>query len=145
MSRPFACPLCGWKGHPSFELTAKGKLAAKCGSATCDYIDAGLSPSDFNEGVAVTKEGAPVRVDTKPTAAPIASAAAAVARTYVAPPSSAPPAAPADVIGMIRARRDYLEMEIARLEGMKVEHRQLSKMLAAAERVSHAEQSAAEN
>lgn len=126
MSRTFECPGCGWHGHPSFDLTKSGKLAAKCGGKDCDYTDPTLGPADFNEGLAVTRDG---RTMVQPAPRPLPAADAPKPR------HAPPPVAPVDVIGQIRARRDYLASEIARLEGLRVEHRKLTKMLAAADKI----------
>lgn len=131
MPRKFDCPQCGWKGHPAFELTDKGKLAAKCGAVTCGYMDPKLSPADFNEGIA-SKNGVETVVSTKSEPMPEAAV------TPIRRPAPVPPAVigqnynPADVIGSIRDRFLTLSAEIARIEGIKHEHKALEKMLRAA-------------
>jgi hypothetical protein len=137
MPRQFECQLCGWKGHPSFELTSAGKLAAQCGGKECSYVDAALTPADFNEGIAVDKGGAnPVRVETKGTVSSPARQPhipGAIPKT-VADRFIAPGAGPIDPIALIEARRAFLEGEVARLDAAKLELKKLNRMLGVARR-----------
>lgn len=118
--------MCQWHGHPSFELTNKGKLAAKCGKVGCDYVDPVLGPNDFNDEADKHAKPAPRGALKLPP--PIQPP------SYV-PPSQAP--GPVDVIAMIRARKEFIELEIARLDGLKAEHKKLTRMLNAAAKETH--------
>jgi len=140
--REFECPLCRWHGHPSFELVDDpsspmgGKLAAKCGKVGCTYTDPNKTPAYFNQGVAVDKEGAnPVLVQTSADAPPPPPRQAPRSMAHASPRAPAfDVGEPPDVIGLMRRRRDYLEMEVARLEAAKTELRKLNKMIAVADR-----------
>lgn len=133
----FECDYCHWKGYPGFEL-AGAKLIAQCGNGECSRTDHRYTPADFSTGVAKVngeefvvdvasgEKSEPTMVMPKLTAtAPVAAPA----------PMPRPMAAPADVLALIRARRDYLEAEIAKIEPMKIELRKLTKMIQAANRV----------
>jgi hypothetical protein len=139
MAREFICPLCQWHGAPSFELVDDpgsqkgGRLAAKCQGKTCSYVDPYLTASDFNEG---RDENGESTGDVEPLSQPAARIVPADRRLTPKAAPSAPPRAfpePFDVIARMRERRDFLEMEIARLEAMKLEHRKLVKMLRVAQ------------
>lgn len=139
MAREFVCPLCQWHGAPSFELlddpgAAKGgRLAAKCQGKTCSYVDPLLTAADFNEGR--DDQGQPTtEAPNRPPAFAPKVAVRVAPRVSLPSPQSGPE--PFDVIARMRERRDYLEMEIARLDAMKLEHRKLVKML----RVAQAEE-----
>lgn len=147
MSKQFDCPSCGWKGHPTFDLNGKGKLVAKCQGQGCDYVDVSLSPADFNTGLAVPADAPrgsmaaaqPVETKAAPVNPPVRDLVSpARVPLPTTPPSPLPSAPPADVIGMIKARRDWLEAEVAKADGYRVELRKLTKMLSAAGQLSGA-------
>jgi len=130
--RTFDCPSCGWSGHPGFELNSKGKIAATCQGKDCQYSDPGLGPADFTMTASV-ENGLPVMIESDRVAAkPNAPKTVAPQILFK---DTKQKAEPMDVLGPIKARRDWLEGEIARLEGYRVEKRKLDKMLAAAKRV----------
>jgi hypothetical protein len=143
--RKFECALCGWSGHPSFELVDDpkaplgGKLVAKCGKQGCTFVDVTLTPADFNHGIAWDAAGVSTPVSTKD--APIAwekPKPGQPRKTPAHPAASAPTLAagnePIDVIALMRVRRDYLEREVVKLEAAKRELRQLNRMIALADR-----------
>lgn len=141
--RTFDCPKCGWSGHPTFELSGKGNLEACCQGKDCQYSDPTLGPNDFRgptisgtqKAIVVIESG-----DEPPSAThhPIVRAPSIIHRQAAA--SSASNRAtltvtdPLDPIPGIKARRDFLEAEIARLEGYRLEKRKLDRMLSAARR-----------
>jgi hypothetical protein len=142
----FDCPSCGWLGHPSFDLNKNGKLMAKCQGRGCDYVDPSRGPKDFNHGLAVPKgnpRGSMSAAQVVNTSQPHVLVASItdpvisvpVRATHIAPSASVVSTEPVDVIGQIKARRDWLEAEIARLEGYRLEKKKLDRMMAAARRV----------
>ena len=137
--RKFSCPLCRWEGHPSFELVDDpgsplgGKLAAKCGKIGCSYTDPSLTPASFNEGIAVDSKGVATVVST--VANEVVSRSPVAQRQWTEPrQSQRRDDEQVDVIALMRRRRDYLEMEVARLDAAKIELRKLNKMISVADR-----------
>ena len=125
--RTFECPKCGWSVHPSFELNPKGKLEACCQGKECQYSDPSLTPSDFMAPAIGGKLGAIEVIER--TDAPVTGV---VRRPNPTVPSAAHYSTdPLDPIPGIKARRDFLEAEIARLEGYRMEKKKLDKMLSA--------------
>jgi hypothetical protein len=139
--KDFECPACGWKGHPVFDLNAKGKLVGCCQGKDCGYQDANIKPLDFGSTVVALDPSNPramTVLDVTPAASSVAAApvptSAPASFAKVTGPHRPPVADPYDPIPAIKARRDFLEAEIARLEGFRIEKRKLDKMLAAARR-----------
>jgi hypothetical protein len=141
--RKFQCPLCGWTGHPTFELVdaiiggvKTGKLAAKCGKEGCTFISPNETAADFNVGLVSDKETKETRVvSTQRNAVPAISDQ--VLRdirpmTVNLPRTATPPTG--DPIEMLRAKRAVLERDIARGLAAKAELRTVAKMLAVYER-----------
>ena len=136
----FLCPLCHWEGHPAFELVDDpasplgGRLAAKCGKIGCSYMDPNKTPADFNTGIA-KEDGRIYEVAIAAAQAEPRAVSAIGPKKQLESRAPAPRFdEPVDAIGLIRSRRDYLEMEVARLEAKKIELRRLNRMLAAADR-----------
>lgn len=124
----FVCKACGKPGHPAFDLNAAGKLVAQCPNADCQAVDPTVGP----EATIVEKpKGQPPRpmAVASPFSPPPAPAA------HVPPHATPQPAAVAgDVLGTIRARREWLILEIARLDGLRGELAMLDKMMCGAKR-----------
>jgi len=101
------CPQCSREHeNPAYELMRSGKLGAICGNPDCSGRDESYGP--------VTPASA-----RAPAAAP-------------KPHASVAPMPPGNLVDQIKARLDTIAQEIARLEGLRTEHRQLTKMLKAA-------------
>ena len=133
--RTFDCPNCKWSGHPSFDLNGKGKLVAVCQGRDCGFIDQNLTPSDFAQGAVATDGKVEVFNIDRPEVEASLNAAPKQARPVASRAPVAASAEPTDVIGLIKARRDWLEMEVARADGYRIELRKLTRMLKAAQQV----------
>lgn len=148
----FTCAQCGWKGYPSFNLHPKSnKLRAACSNPECNFIDDDLGPSDFSTGIAVTKDDAGKKQTTRVDLAGVDLNASTRhdfderlerAREVPRPRLSI---TPQDVVGLARARLGELDLEIARLEGLKTERNQLRRMVQAAERTPKPREPRVEN
>jgi hypothetical protein len=156
MRTVYECPSCDAKLFPSFTLSPRNKIVAEC--SKCQHQDPSLTPADFSQGIAAVQGDGPgdasgvgwagkrqVSVDVgrpvstipqMPAAAPTYASGSAVPHHY---PSVTEPM---DVISTIKVRRDWLEAEVARLEGYRLEMRKLDRMLAAARRVEAQHQAA---
>ena len=122
--------------YPQFELHnadqdgRRGGLYATC--PKCKHVDRACTPQSYSEatGPALTPVTAPSPAASAPGTAgfklaPVAPRATPVVITGLPAPTNAPP----DPLALIRDRIAYLEVETARLEGMRSELRTLQKII----------------
>ncbi len=118
VAKNIRCDVCGVEAYPSLVLSQSFAMVPSCPSCGAEHRD--IQANDMTETPFAPQEKARPGLRIVPDFES--------AKRSVAVPATT------DVIGMIRERIQYLELEIAKAAGYSAERKQLARMLAAAEK-----------
>jgi hypothetical protein len=166
MATEWTCPGCGKKQFPSFEMNEKYQMIARCVKQGCGTMDASFGPEHMNVAAVCVEAGVPGQagkmefqdnpvelqaikenaisygkvqpVDERTARVAVAARATKGAAGVSVITRVADPSQPIDAIAVLRARRDFLEVEIARADVYRAELKTLRKMLAIATKAQQA-------
>ncbi len=118
VSQDVKCPVCAAVAYPSMVLNEQMVLAPSC--PKCGHEHRDLQANDMTDTPVAPQEKTAKVVQIR--------------ESRIAKPLSTEPAAPTDLLGQVRSRIQYLDLELAKSAGYAAERKQLARMLLAAEK-----------